>query len=440
VLCAGRGTLKLKLYTKIFIGLVLGAVVGIVMSLTGVGQWGARLQPVGDIFINLIKMVVIPLVMASIILGTASLGDLRSLGRIGLKTIAFYLIGSALAVAFGLLTANLFQPGSGLDDERKQAIVAEVQKNEEMMRRIQGAEASAREERGLGQVLTEIIPANPIQAMAEGQMLPIIFFSILFGIALTMVKEGPRSGVMGLLEGINDAMIVLVNGIMAIAPYAVFAIITAVTAQLGIEFLISLMKYALVTLGTMVVFYIVFYALVVRLMGGTSPLKFFKAMRPVGLIAFSTCSSNATLPENMMVCQRDLGVSKPVASFVLPLGATINMNGTAIYQGISVMFISQVFMPPGQALSLSQQLTVVVTAVLASVGAAGVPGAGMVMLAMVLSSVGLPTAGIAVVLGVERILDMCRTVLNVTGDAAAAVFVGHTEGGLKPPEEEAEAA
>jgi Na+/H+-dicarboxylate symporter len=440
VLCAGRGTLKLKLYTKIFIGLVLGAVVGIVMSLTGVGQWGARLQPVGDIFINLIKMVVIPLVMASIILGTASLGDLRSLGRIGLKTIAFYLIGSALAVAFGLLTANLFQPGSGLDDERKQAIVAEVQKNEEMMRRIQGAEASAREERGLGQVLTEIIPANPIQAMAEGQMLPIIFFSILFGIALTMVKEGPRSGVMGLLEGINDAMIVLVNGIMAIAPYAVFAIITAVTAQLGIEFLISLMKYALVTIGTMVVFYVVFYALVVRLMGGTSPLKFFKAMRPVGLIAFSTCSSNATLPENMMVCQRDLGVSKPVASFVLPLGATINMNGTAIYQGISVMFISQVFMPPGQALSLSQQLTVVVTAVLASVGAAGVPGAGMVMLAMVLSSVGLPTAGIAVVLGVERILDMCRTVLNVTGDAAAAVFVGHTEGGLKPPEEEAEAA
>jgi Na+/H+-dicarboxylate symporter len=430
----------LKLYTKIFIGLVLGAVVGIVMSLTGVGQWGAWLQPVGDIFINLIKMVVIPLVMASIILGTASLGDLRSLGRIGLKTIAFYLIGSALAVAFGLLTANLFQPGSGLDDERKQAIVAEVQKNEEMMRRIQGAEASAREERGLGQVLTEIIPANPIQAMAEGQMLPIIFFSILFGIALTMVKEGPRSGVMGLLEGINDAMIVLVNGIMAIAPYAVFAIITAVTAQLGIEFLISLMKYALVTIGTMVVFYVVFYALVVRLMGGTSPLKFFKAMRPVGLIAFSTCSSNATLPENMMVCQRDLGVSKPVASFVLPLGATINMNGTAIYQGISVMFISQVFMPPGQALSLSQQLTVVVTAVLASVGAAGVPGAGMVMLAMVLSSVGLPTAGIAVVLGVERILDMCRTVLNVTGDAAAAVFVGHTEGGLKPPEEEAEAA
>jgi proton glutamate symport protein len=426
----------LKLYTKIFLGLILGAVVGVAMSLTGLGSWGAWLQPAGDIFINLIKMVVIPLVMASIILGTASLGDLRSLGRIGLKTISFYLIGSAFAVACGLLAANLFQPGSGLDEQRKQSIVAEVRKNQELVRRIEGAEQAAGEERGLGRILTEIIPANPIQAMAEGQMLPIIFFSILFGIALTMVNEGPRSGITAFLEGVNDAMVVLVNGIMALAPYAVFAIITAVTAQLGVEFLISLMKYALVTIGTLAVFYFAFYSLVVRLIGGTSPVKFFKAMRPVGLIAFSTCSSNATLPENMLVCQRDLGVSRPVASFVLPLGATVNMNGTAIYQGISVMFIAQVFLPPGQTLSLTQQLTVVLTAVLASVGAAGVPGSGMVMLAMVLSSVGLPTAGIAVVLGVERILDMCRTVLNVTGDAAAAVFVGHTEGGLRPAEGE----
>jgi len=429
-----------KLYTKIFIGLILGAIVGVVLTLTGLGQWGAWLQPVGDIFINLIKMVVIPLVMASIILGTASLGDLRSLGRIGLKTISFYLIGSAIAVAFGLVAANFFQPGSGLDDERRQAIVAEVEKSEEMMRKIEGAERGAREERGIGEVLNSIIPPNPIEAMAQGRMLPIIFFSILLGIALTMVKEGPRSSVVGFLEGINDAMIVLVNGIMALAPYAVFAIITAVTAQLGVEFLLSLMKYALVTIGTMATFYLIFYSLVVRLLGGTNPWKFFKAMRPVGLIAFSTCSSNATLPENMMVCQKDLGVPKPVSSFVLPLGATINMNGTAIYQGISVMFIAQVFLPPGETLSLTQQLTVVLTAVLASVGAAGVPGAGMVMLAMVLSSVGLPTAGIAVVLGVERILDMCRTVLNVTGDAAGAVIVGHTEGGLKPPENNEEAA
>ena len=424
----------MKLYTKIFIGLVLGAVVGIVLTLSGLGHWGAWLQPAGDIFINLIKMVVIPLVMASIILGTASLGDLRSLGRIGLKTISFYLLGSAVAVTFGLVAANVFQPGSGLDDEKRQAIVAEVEKSDEMMRKIEGAERGAREERGIGDVLNNIIPPNPIEAMAEGRMLPIIFFSILLGIALTMVKEGPRSSVVGFLEGINDAMIVLVNGIMALAPYAVFAIITAVTAQLGIEFLLSLMKYALVTVGTMAAFYLMFYSLVVCLLGGTNPWRFFKAMRPVGLIAFSTCSSNATLPENMLVCNRDLGVPKPVTSFVLPLGATINMDGTAIYQGISVMFIAQVFLPPGETLSLTQQLTVVLTAVLASVGAAGVPGAGLVMLAMVLSSVGLPTAGIAVVLGVERILDMCRTVLNVTGDAAWAVIVGHTEGGLKPPE------
>lgn len=425
----------MKLYTKIFIGLVLGAVAGIALSLSGLGSWGAVLQPAGDIFISLIKMVVIPLVMASIILGTASLGDLRALGRIGLKTIAFYLVGSAIAVAFGLVAANLFAPGAGLDDQKRQAIVAEVEKNTEMVRKIEGAKAGVEEGGGVGQMLSRIIPSNPIKAMADGQMLPIIFFSILFGVALTMVGEGPRAGVVGFLDGVNEAMIVLVNGIMALAPYAVFAIITAVTAQLGIEFLLSLMRYALLTIGTMAAFYVIFYSIVVRAMGGISPLRFFKAMRPVGLIAFSTSSSNATLPENMLVCQRDLGVSKSVSSFVLPLGATVNMNGTAIYQGISVMFIAQVF---GRDLTLVQQLTVVLTAVLASIGAAGVPGAGMIMLAMVLSSVGLPTAGIAVVLGVERILDMLRTVLNVTGDAAAAVIVGNTEGGLKPPEPEGE--
>jgi len=196
--------------------------------------------------------------MASIILGTASLGDLRALGRIGLKTIAFYLVGSAFAVAFGLVAANLFAPGAGLDDQKRQAIVAEVEKNTEMVRKIEGAKAGVEEGGGVGQVLSRIIPSNPIKAMADGQMLPIIFFSILFGVALTMVGEGPRAGVVGFLDGVNEAMIVLVNGIMALAPYAVFAIITAVTAQLGIEFLLSLMRYALLTIGTMAAFYVIF--------------------------------------------------------------------------------------------------------------------------------------------------------------------------------------
>ena len=514
---AGRGRI-VKLYTKIFIGLVLGAVAGVILSLLGLGDWGGYLKPFGDAFINLIMMVVIPLVMASIILGVASLGDVRALGRIGAKTMLFYAVAIVLAVTFGLFVANLFQPGAGMDENKRDNIIKQVVMDKSFMSREEAAavivdsvarrqtellerigasknveerhslasqlagevEASlaesgfkakrgetpdtitvgdkaylyiqdlnepgakvtlelpvaAREEvkeRSVGDILLNMIPRNPVQAMAEGNMLPIIVFSIFFGLALTMIGEDPRTAVVGVLEGINSAMIVLVNIIMSLAPYGVFAIIAAVTAQLGFDFLLSLLRYALVTIGAMAVYMTVFYGAAVLLLTGTSPINFFKAMRPVMLFAFSTCSSNATLPENINACQNKLGVPREVVSFSLPLGATINMDGTAIYQGISAMFIAQVF---GMPLSLEQQAMVVLTASLASIGAAGVPGIGMVTLALVLSSVGLPTAGIALVLGVERVLDMFRTVLNVTGDAAGAVIVGSTEGGLKIPDED----
>lgn len=510
----------MKIYTKIFIGLILGAVVGILLSALDLSSWGGYFRPFGDAFINLIKMVVIPLVTASIILGVASLGDVRALGRIGLKTMAFYAVAISLAVTFGLFMANIFKPGAGLDEEKRDTIITEVQKEESFKQKTKGSEAAAaaivvragrenkallqeisdaeevedrhelalefREEvknalageghvvaegerpdeliidrksytflrsldepgepvttqfflseeagrtRNIGDILLSLIPTNPIQSMAEGSMLPIIVFSIFFGIALTMINEGPRQKVVGVLEGVNDAMIVLVNIIMKLAPYGVFAIIVAVTATLGFEFLLSLIRYSLVTIGSMAIYLTVFYGAGVWVLGGISPIKFFKEMRPVMLIAFSTSSSNATLPENMRVCRDEIGVPKEVVSFSLPLGATVNMDGTAIYQGISAMFIAQVF---GMPLTIEQQAMVVLTASLASIGAAGVPGIGMVTLAMVLASVNLPAAGIALVLGVERILDMCRTTLNVVGDACGAVIVGNSEGGIHPPAE-----
>lgn len=425
----------MKIYTKIFIGLIAGAIAGIALSLFGLESWGGYLRPFGDAFINLIKMVVIPLVMASIILGTASLGDLSKLGRIGLKTLLIYAIFIVVAVSFGLLMANAFQPGAGFSEEKREQIVNEVQSDVELVSKINSAQLESEKERNIGDILLGMIPSNPIQAMVEGNMLAIIVFSILFGIALTMIGEGPRISVVGVLEGINDAMVKLVGIIMSLAPYGVFAIIAAVTATLGIDFLLSLINYAVVTIVAMIIYFTIFYGSVVKVFGGISPLKFFSEMRSVMLFAFSTCSSNATLPENMRVSHDKLGVPQEVVSFTLPLGATVNMDGTAIYQGISAMFIAQVF---GIPLGLEQQLTIVLTASLASIGAAGVPGIGMVTLAMVLSSVGLPTAGIALVLGVERVLDMVRTTLNVTGDAAAAVIVGSSEGGLAPAENKPE--
>jgi proton glutamate symport protein len=418
-----------KLYTKIAIGLVAGAVAGIALSFAGYGHVGSYLKPFGDAFVNLIKMVVVPLIMASIILGTATLGDLRKLGRIGAKTLGYYMVSTAIAVVFGLFVANLFTPGSNVDPVKREAIMAQVQSDASLARSFTGAAAESQRSRSVGEILLSLIPTNPIRAMADGDMLALITFSILFGVALTVVAPGPRQRVVELLEGINDAMIVLVKMIMQLAPYGVFAIIAAVTAQFGFEFLLSLLNYSLVTIGALAVYYFLYFGITVALIARVNPFTFFRAMRPVGLIAFSTASSNATLPENMEVCRTQLGIPREVVSFALPLGATVNMTGTAIYQGISAMFIAQVF---GVDLTIEQQAMVVFTASLASIGAAGVPGIGMVTLAMVLTSVGLPTAGIALVLGVERILDMLRTVLNVTGDAAGALIVGSTEGGLRP--------
>lgn len=411
---------RMKLHTQILLALLLGAVLGPVL-----GDIATEIKPIGDAFINLLVMIVVPLVMASLIIGTASLGDLRKLGRIGMKTVGFYLIATALAVTLGLVAAETLDPGIGMDEDVKARMLTEYAGvTAEQLERIA-------EKPTVKDLLVRIIPRNPFQAMAETNFLQIIFFSILFGISLTILSGERRKPVLDFLSGVNDAMIVLVKLVMRVAPYGVFALIAAVSAQFGYGVLLTLLKYVLVAIGTMAVFAVTLYPVSLRV-SGMSPLLFFKRYYEVVLFAFSTSSSNATLPLNLQVTEEDLGVSNEVASFVLPLGATVNMNGTAIYQGVSTVFIAQVF---GISLGLSDLITIVLTATLASIGAAGVPGIGMVTLTIVLNQLGIPLEGIALVVGVERILDMTRTAVNVTGDTVCAVWVAKTEGELDVPTE-----
>jgi Na+/H+-dicarboxylate symporter len=372
-------------------------------------------------------MIVIPLVMASLIMGTASLGDLKKLGRIGIKTIGYYLVATALAVALGLFVAGTLEPGSGLDEDVKTQLLADYAgTNQERLEAMQ-------EPPGLQDILFNIIPRNPIASMANMDMLQIIFFSLFFGIALTVLVEEKRDPLIKVLESVNDAMVVIVEMIMKIAPYGVFILIAAVAGRFGYQVILSLLQYVLVGIGTMILFTITFYPITLKIFSGMNPIFFFKRFYEVMVFAFSTSSSNAALPINLKITEDDLGVSRDVASFVLPLGATVNMNGTGIYHGVSTIFIAQVY---GIELGIQQLIIVVITATLASIGAAGVPGIGFITLAIVLEALGIPLEGLALVLGVERILDMTRTAVNVTGDSAAAVWVAKTEGELNIPAED----
>jgi len=407
-----------KLHTKILIGLIAGALVGPWMQ-----GYAIMLEPFGQAFIRLLIMIVIPLVMASLIIGTASLGDLKKLGRIGIKTIGYYLFATALAVALGLAVAGAIQPGSGLDPDVQADLMSAYSGTNE-------AQISAMQEApGLQDILFNIIPRNPFASMANMDMLQIIFFALFLGIALTVLTEEKRKPLIDVLESVNEAMVAMVGMIMKIAPYGVFILIAAVADRFGYGVLLSLMQYVLVAIGTMILFTITFYPITLRL-SGMSPIFFFKKFYEVIVTAFSTSSSNAALPINLQVTEEDLGVSRGVASFVLPLGATVNMNGTGIYHGVSTIFIAQVY---GIDLGLMGLITVVITATLASIGAAGVPGIGFITLTIVLQALGIPLEGLAMILGVERILDMTRTAVNVTGDSAASIWVAHTEGELNIP-------
>ncbi len=420
-----KGTARMQLYTKILLGLILGAVVGFVANVAGLTWLQAvliSLEPLGTAFIRAITMIVVPLVVASLMVGTASLGDLAKLGRIGGKTVGYYMCTTAVAVTIGLIVSNFFKPGSRIDESTRDALASQFE-GEAASRVVLAEEAPT-----VVETLLSIIPRNPVQAAAELDLLPLIFFTIVFAAAVSVIAPKRRDAVITFFEGVNDASMVVIDWIMKTAPYAVFALIAAVVSRFGLDLLQSLLIYSGVVVIGLLLHLTITYGLAVRFLAKLNFIEFLRRIANAPLVAFSTSSSNATLPVTMETAEEKLGVSKPVSSFVLPLGATINMDGTALYQAVAVMFIAQIY---GIDIGITEQLIVVLTATLASIGAAGVPSAGIITLIIVLNAVGLGAqvqAGIALILGVDRILDMIRTSVNVTGDLTASAVVARSEG------------
>jgi len=377
---------------------------------------------IGDIFIRLLMMIAVPLVLASLTVGAASLEDIKKFARIGGKTIAFYMVTTAIAISIGLVVANVIQPGKQVDALTRERMLSVY--SEDVSGKIEQVA-----EYDLIDMLVNLVPKNPLQALAGGEMLQIVFFALLLGIVLSMIKKEKAEPVLNFFNGVSEAMIKMVDIIMIIAPLGVFALISATVAEFGFNILQTLIWYMAAVLIGLFIHTAGVYSLIIKLFSKIKVISFFRGMRKAQAIAFSTSSSAATLPVNMECVEENIGVSKSVASFVLPLGATINMDGTALYQGVAAVFIAQVF---NIDLSFTEQLTIVLTATLASIGTAPVPGVGIIMLIIVLKSVGIPEEGIALILGVDRILDMCRTVTNITGDASVAVAIASGEGELIP--------
>jgi len=382
---------------------------------------GVLLKPIGDIFIRLLTMIAVPLVLASLIAGAASLSDLKHIAKIGGKTIGFYALTAVIAISIGLFFANVIQPGKFMPEESKQRLMETFQ--EDAQSRIDQNVSM-----NIVDFLVNIVPKNPFKAIADGDFLQIVFFAILTGIFLSQIKTEKSKTVIDFFEGLGNAMIMLVEKIMYIAPYAVFTLISATVAEFGFSILHTLLLYSVTVIAGLAVLTFVEYPILLKIFTKVPVYKFFKLQRQVIAVAFSTSSSAATLPVTMDICEKKLGVPNRIASFVLPLGTTVNMDGTALYQAVAAMFIAQVY---GFDLNLTQQLTIVLTAALAAVGTAPVPGVGLIMLIIVLKSVGVPEEGIALIIGVDRILDMCRTVPNVIADSLACVVIASSEGELR---------
>lgn len=413
----------MKLHTKIILGLLLGAACGIAANVfAGDARWvrwiGNNVAgPVGQIFLRMLLMTVIPLVFASITLGVAQLGDIRKVGRVGARTIAYFLLSTALSVLVGLTLVNLVRPGVGLAPEVREQLMATYRSQ------AQGMQAGGGTTFGI-ETFVNIVPRNPIQAAAAMDMLGVIFFALVFGAALTLVPAEKSRPMIRVLEALGEAIVKIIDIAMRLAPYGVFGLIFVVTSRFGWDLLGQLLKYVLVVLAGLFIHASVGLSSLVRVFGGLSPAVFWKKAWPSVVTAFSTSSSNATLPTNISVAEKDLKIPPKIAGFVLPLGATMNMNGTSLYEGVTVLFLAQVF---GIDLSVPQQAIVVILSVITAVGAAGVPGGSLPLIMVVLATVGVPAESIAIILGVDRILDMCRTVLNITGDLTAAAYVARTE-------------
>jgi len=405
-----------NLTAKVLIGMALGIAVGLVINLGGLNGEGSLVHTwlvfgvfhvVGKMFVNSLKMLVVPLVLFSLISGVCGIGDLRQLGRVGSKSFALYMVTTAVAIATAVFLAYLFAPGQGMNATTS-------------------ANFTSREAPPLTDVIINIVPGNPIAALANGEMLQVIFFAILLGVSMLMVGKKAQPLIDG-VERLNEVMMKMVDIIMSTAPYAVFCLIAFSVANLGLDLLKELLGYVLVVIGSLFFHFTVTLMITLKVFSGLNPLVFARKIRDAQVFAFSTASSNATIPVTLRTVTERLGIGNSVASFTIPFGATINMDGTAIMQGVATVFVANVY---NIDLGFGDYLMVIFMAVLASIGTAGVPGVGLIMLSMVFSQVGLPVEGIGLILGVDRLLDMLRTAVNVSGDCVVSCIVAKAEGQL----------
>jgi Na+/H+-dicarboxylate symporter len=392
--------MKKSFLWQILAAFVLAIIVGLFL-----GERATYVQPLGDLFLRLIKFIIVPLILSTIVVGVTNAGDMKKLSRLGGKTITFYLATSFIAVVIGLMVAMVVSPGTGVDVE------------------LRAENIPSGETQSIIDTLLNIIPTNPVESLATANVLQIIFFAIFLGIGITIAGDKARP-VGRFFDGLAEIMYKITGVVMTLVPLGIFGLLTPIVGQYGLDVLMPLMKLILAVLIASIIHVAVIYSLALKTLGKMSPIHFFKGIFPAATVAFTTCSSSGTLPVTMKNTQENLGVSKETTSFVLPLGATINMDGTAIYQGIAVVFTAQYF---GASLTVGQLVIVALVATLASIGAAGVPGAGMVMLTMTLAAVNLPLEAIALIAGIDRILDMIRTTVNIMGDAAASVVVEQSE-------------
>jgi DAACS family dicarboxylate/amino acid:cation (Na+ or H+) symporter len=411
--------LRISLQTRIVIGLLCGAAAGVLVNLVAADSapFTKVLEPLGRVWLNALIMVVIPLVVSTLALGVAGLGSVAQVGRTGLLTLLVFLMLTAAAAALGLLAVHLARPGAGLDPGMTARLMEAY--------RGQSQDAMGLAEGAFGiDTFVRMVPSNPIAAAANGEMLAVIVFALMIGIGLTALGPVRGEPLTRVLDSVAGVMMAIIDLVMRLAPFAVFALIFSVTARFGLDVLLNLIKYVLTVIFSLAVFQFVGYPIVLRFLSRRPPLEFFSKARIVMLTAFSTSSSNATIPTTLRVTEEDLAVRPQIAGFVIPLGATLNMNGTALFEGITVLFLAQVF---GVDLTVAQQMIVILMAVVTAIGTAGVPAGSIPLLMVVLGMVGVPVEGIAIVLGADRILDMCRTVVNVTGDMVTATVVDRFE-------------
>ncbi|TAH43360.1 MAG: dicarboxylate/amino acid:cation symporter [Gammaproteobacteria bacterium] len=416
----------MALHTKMLIGFVLGLGAGLAVHWSGgahlawvewLMQWVT--QPVGKIFLRLLFMLVIPLLFSALVVGIAEMGDLRSLGRVGWKTLAFTLCVSSIAVIIGISLVNLFKPGAGVDPAVAQQLLSDASENAQKI-----VASSATQGSGID-LLLNIVPTNVIRAAADNDILAVMFFALIFGIGIVLTRSPLAQKTKDVVEGVFEICMTLIHLVIRLAPYAVACLVFNLAAAFGWELLTKLAGYVGVALLAMAIHFFIVYSISVRWLGGMSPIAFFRGSQEAIVMAFSTASSNATLPTALKVADEELKLPRKVARFVLTVGATANQNGTALFEGVTVLFLAQFF---NIDLSLTQQVVVMLVCILGGVGTAGVPAGSLPVIAMICGMVGVPAEGIGLILGVDRLLDMCRTTLNVTGDLAAAVVVSNGSG------------